>query len=82
MSFCDFLNRLSNFQFVPQTTIKIIASEYLKNYTKSNEAKLLSLRKQLETSSGLSESDKERIIAGFEKDDFFLVAPTNLDTEY
>jgi hypothetical protein len=82
MSFCDFLNRLSNFQFVPQTTIKIIASEYLKNYTKSNEAKLLSLRKQLETSSGLSESDKERIIAGFEKDDFFLVAQTNLDTEY
>lgn len=27
MAFCDFLNRLANFQFVPQSTIKIIASE-------------------------------------------------------
>jgi hypothetical protein len=57
-------------------------NEYLKNYRKSNEAKLISLRKQLETSSGLSESDKERIIAAFEEEDDFLVAQTNLDTEY
>ena len=42
MAYCDFLNRLYNFQFVPQSTLKIISEEYLKNYTKSNVKKKLS----------------------------------------
>ena len=47
MSYCDFLNRLSNFQFVPQTTIKVIAEEYMKNYNKSNEVKYAFLKESL-----------------------------------
>ena len=39
MAYCDFLNRLYNFQIVPQSTLKIISEEYLKNYTKSNVIK-------------------------------------------
>ena len=82
MSFCDFLNRLSNFQFVPQSTIQIIANEYLKNYQKSNQVKLKSLSKQLQKSSGLSDMDKEKILEAFEGEDDFLAAQLSLDTEY
>ena len=39
MAYCDFLNRLSNFHFIPQSTIKIIAEEYIRNYMKANESK-------------------------------------------
>ena len=40
MSFCDFLNRLTNVQFVPQSTVLIVANEYLKQCTRSNAVNL------------------------------------------
>ena len=39
MAYCDFINRLTNFQFIPQTSVQIISEEYLTNYLKSNEGK-------------------------------------------
>ena len=38
-AYCDFLNRLTNFQFIPQSSVQIISEEYLKNYLKANEVK-------------------------------------------
>ena len=82
MAYCDFLNRLSNFHFVPQTTIKIIGDEYLKNYTKSNAAKSASLKKSLEKVPGISQSEIDRVLDEFQSQDKFLKAQTDLDTEY
>ena len=47
MALCDFINRLTNFQFIPQTSVQIISEEYLKNYLKSNEDKASTLRKSV-----------------------------------
>ena len=82
MAYCDFLNRLSNFQFVPQTTIKVIAEEYMKNYNKSNEVKYAFLKESLKKIPGISESEIQRVLEDSQKNDPFLDAQRQLDTEY
>ena len=82
MSYCDFLNRLSNFQFIPQSTIKVIAEQYLKNYTKSNEVKSASLRESLEKIPGITEAEISRVLKEYQEKDPFLDAQSQLDTEY
>ena len=47
MAYCDFLNRLTNYQFIPQSSVQIISEEYLKNYLKANEVKNTVLRNSL-----------------------------------
>ena len=82
MAYCDFLNRLSNFHFVPQSTIKIIAEEYLKNYNKSNESKSDLLRKTLEEIPGISQMDIKTVLEKMKSQDKFLEAQNKLDTDY
>ena len=82
MSYCDFLNRLANFQFIPQSTIQIIGEEYLENYQKSNQEKAKNLRISLRKNPDISESEIQRIIGDVEKNDTFLEAQTKLNSEY
>ena len=82
MNYCDFLNRLSNFHFVPQSTIKIIAEEYIKSYSKSNKSKEKVLRKSLGKIPGISEADIKKVLDDVHGDDQFLEAQSKLDTEY
>ena len=82
MSYCDFLNRLSNFHFIPQSTIKIIAEEYIKNYMKANESKDKVLRKALEEIAGISENDIDKVVNDVKVNDNFLEAQNLLNTEY
>ena len=82
MAYCDFLNRLANFYFVPHSTIQIIGDEYLKNYNKSNEAKMADLKKSLQKIPGISDAEIERVIGDCGKQDEFFEAQTQLNTEY
>ena len=82
MTYCDFLNRLANFQFIPQSTIQIIGDQYLKNYKTSNEVKSSNLRVSLEKSGGLSKEEIDKIIKDVEQNDDFLDAQQTLDSEY
>ena len=82
MTYCDFLNRLANFQFIPQSTIQIIGEQFLKNYKTSNEVKSTNLRVSLEKSDGMSKEKIDRIIKDVEKHDDFLDAQQTLDSEY
>ena len=81
MSFCDFLNRLVNVHFVPQSTVRIICSEYLKQYRRSNDVKIRNLRKLLQKSN-IAEVEIEKIIASFEKEDEFEEAQNSLLSDH
>ena len=82
MAYGDFLNRLANFHFIPQTTIKIISDEYLKNYKKSNVVKAERLKKSIEEVAGLTETETMKVIDDFQSNDPFLEAQMKLDTDY
>ena len=83
MAYCDFLNKLTNFQFIPQSSIQLISEEYLKNYKKSNEAKMTALRKSLmKNIPGISEADIRRVMADVDENDAFLGAQLSLDSEH
>ena len=83
MAYCDFLNRLLNFQFIPQSSIQLISEEFLKNYLKSNEAKSAVLRSSLlKNIPGISETDIQKVLGDVAENDSFLGAQKSLDTEY
>ena len=82
MGYCDFLNRMANFHFIPQSTIQIIGDEYLQNYVKSNQAKMKILEKSLAKVPGISDSEIQRVLHEFQNEDAFLEAQGKLNTEY
>ena len=83
MAYCDFLNRLQNFQFIPQSSINLISKDYLRNYLKSNEAKSRMLRESLKKHVlDISDDVVEEIIADLESGDAFLKAQADLDSDY
>ena len=83
MAYCDFMNRLLNFQFIPQSSIQLISEEYLKNYLKSNESKAMILRSSLlKNIPSISESDIEKIVKEVGESDAFLHSQQRLDSGY
>ena len=83
MAYCDFLNRLVNFQFISLSAVNHISTEYLKNYSRSNNVKIKSLRKSLmENVPEISELQMEKILNDVENNDPFLQAQHALDTEH
>ena len=79
--YSDFMNRLSNFKFIPQSTVQDIASEYISNTRKSLESRKVSLKKSLNSLTGISQEEKDKIIEDLENDTF-LNAQVQLGTEY
>ena len=83
MAYCDFMNRLLNFQFIPQSSIQLICEEYLKNYMKSNAAKAKVLRTSiLKNIPNTSEDNIKKVLADFEENDSFLKAQKSLDSGF
>ena len=79
--YSDFMNRLSNFKFIPQSTVQDIASEYISNSRRSLENRKVSLKKSLSSLTEISQEEKDKIIEDLE-DDTFLNAQVKLGTEY
>ena len=83
MAYCDFLNRLTNYQFIPQSSVQLISEEYLKNYLKANKVKTSVLRNSLmENVPGISEGDIKKVLEDVAQNDAFLKAQESLDSEY
>ena len=83
MAYCDFLNRLTNYQFIPQSSVQLISEEYLKNYLKANEVKTSVLRSSLlKNVPGISEVDIIKVLEDVAENDAFLKAQRSLDSEY
>ena len=79
--YSDFLNRLSHFKFIPHSTVQEIAEEYILNTRKSLETRQVLLKKSLDSLTGISQKDKDKILLNVEADTF-LKAQIKLDTEY
>ena len=83
MAYCDFLNQLTNFQFIPQSSIQLISEEYLKNYKKSNQVKTAVLRESLlKNIPEISEAEITKILSDVADKDAFLDAQLSLDSDY
>ena len=83
MAYCDFLNRLTNYQFIPQSSVQLISEEYLQNYLKANEVKTSVLRSSLlKNVPGISEVDIKKVLEDVAENDAFLKAQRSLDSEY
>ena len=79
--YSDFLNRLSNFKFIPNSSVQEIAEEYIMNTRKSLESRKSLLKKSLDGLTNISQEEKNRILSELE-DDTFLSAQIKLGTEY
>ena len=77
----DFLNRLSNFKFIPAKTVTQIADEYLKNSLKSKNVRELKLRMVLRDLN-ISEIQIEKIVHETITDDEYLQAQAELSTDF
>ena len=83
MAYCDFLNRMTNFQFIPQTSVQSISEEFFKNYLKSNDVKAVVLKKSLlKNVPGITLENIEKVVKDVSSNDAFLNAQESLDTEY
>ena len=83
MAYCDFLNRLHNFQFIPQSSIKTISEEYLKNYLKSNEEKSRCLKRSLmKHFPTITDVTINEILNDLVEGDHFLKAQKELGTDH
>ena len=82
MQFGDFLNRMSNFSFIPATKVDEITGNFLENSIRSKEIRKESLVKVLEDIPSLSDTEKERILQVSVEDDPYLKAQKDLSTDY
>ena len=79
--YSDFLNRMTNFKFVPQTTVQEIAEEYISNTKKSLANRNALLQKALDGTQNISVEEKDAIMKKLENDSF-LDAQIKLGSEY
>ena len=62
MSYCDFLNRLINVHFIPVSTVKIIAEQYLHLCKQSTTARTEGLKKSLNEHLDIKDVTMERVM--------------------
>ena len=82
MNHCDFLNRLTNFKFIPAKTVTEIAKENLQNCLKSKAVRIKKLRTSLASIPNISEDQIEKVISESIEDDEYLEAQQELSSEY
>ena len=58
--YSDFLNRLSNFKFIPNSSVQEIAEEYIMNTRKSLESRKSLLKKSLDGLANISQEEKNK----------------------
>ena len=82
MQYADFLNRMSNYSYIPSVKVSEIANDFLQNSLKSQELRKNTLMKILDSIQGLSQSDRERILDVSISDDSYLNAQNELGSEF
>ena len=80
--YADFLNRLTNMKFIPQTTVQEISEEYMSNTRKSLENREKLLRKSLSSIPSIDQADIEKVVKDVIQNDKFLKAQISLNSEY
>ena len=78
----DFLNRLTNFKFVPASTVQVIADEFLSNSKKSQELREKRMRHSLSGCASLSSNDIDKIIDDTICNDQFIQAQEALSSHF
>ena len=82
MAYCDFLNRLTNIKYIPASSVKCIASEYISIAKKSAAQKEKVLRSSLKQCPNLGPEEIEAIISDVSGNDQFLKAQQELLSEH
>ena len=70
MAYADFINRLINFKFIPITTVKLIAAEYLQQAQQSAKSRETVLRESLSRIPNISQEMLEKIVEENQQDPF------------
>ena len=78
----DFMNRLCHDKFIPHSTVQDISEEFLNNSKKSQEICERKLRDELRDVENLSSTEADKIVSNVVKDDFFIKAQEQLNTQY
>ena len=60
------MNRLSNFKFIPNSSVQEIAEEYIMNTRKSLESRKSLLKKSLDGLANISQEEKDKILSELE----------------
>jgi hypothetical protein len=82
MAYCDFLNRLTSFKFIPLSSVKSIAEEYIAIAKKSALQKEKVLHAALMKCPNLSMEDVEEVVREVSENDLFLKAQQYLLSEH
>ena len=82
MAYCDFLNRLTSFKFIPLTSVRSIATEYIAIAKKSALQKETVLRSSLLKCSNLTPEEREHIVSEVTENDLFLKAQESLLSDH
>ena len=80
--YADFLNRLTNQKFIPQSTVSEIAEEYLITTENVLKSMKLEMRRSLDKFPNLDEQCKSEIIQDLVSNNKFLKAQESLNSEY
>ena len=81
MAYCDFINRLINYKFIPVSTVKDISSEFLKQSQQSSQSREASLRKSLSKVPNIPDEVLEQIVKE-NLNDPFVRAQEELSSEF
>ena len=81
MAYADFINRLITYKFIPVTSVKAIASEFLSQSRRSCEGREAVFRKSLSKIPSLTNAQIEQIVLE-NADDPFIKAQEELSSEF
>ena len=82
MAYCDFLNQLTSFKFIPLSSVKSIAQEYISIAKKSALEKEKILLRSLRSCPNLAPVEVEKVVDDISQTDFFLKAQEDLISEH
>ena len=81
MAWADFLNRLSNFKFIPNTSVKLVAEEYIQLSKRSAAYKNTKLEESMKKNTMLSKEQISQIIDEVVSSDPYIQIQEDLSSE-
>ena len=81
-AYCDFMNRMCHFKFVPHSTMQAIALEFHEHSLKAMEEREKVLRRSLKDVPGITSEKIDEIVDKVLHDDKLLKAQKELNTEH
>ena len=80
--YADYLNRLVNQKYIPQSTVHDICNEHYENSKRSQEIREKKLRASLSEIPNISVVQANKVIKNVIEDDFFLKVQEKLNTQH